>query len=311
MPKKKEQKNLFEGFSFITGAVRFKDLGYIVVSNDSLAKKEVAHSQLIVWSKGEWSDLGTKNWLTHAIAIAKKPLQQMIVVSEFGQVVATGSKDVHEEEVRDGEISTEGRGPLRRAANIGNSVYVCGMNRQVYKRVDANKWVCIDKSMRPADKEGVVGFEAIAGLSEDDIYAVGWEGEIWHYDGAKWQKEKSPTKLILTGVAVADGGIVYACGQMGTIIKKENGEWKIVAKKENPQDDLWDIKWFRGKLYISSMSWLVVYNEQKDSLEPVDFGTLNPQTFYHLSVADGIFWSIGAKDILSFDGKKWSRVFSA
>lgn len=312
MQEKKENrtnnKNPFEGFSFITGAVRLKDLGYAVLSNDSLAEQKVPHSQLIVWDNGEWSSLGMKNWATHAITVATKPLAQMVVVSEWGQVFVFGSGDMgHEELINDGDISPKERGPLRRAANIEGLVYACGMNYQVYKRSEANQWKCIDESI-PKKKE-VTGFEAIAGNSEDSIYAVGWGGEIWHYDGKIWNQEKSPTNLILTGVTIAPNGIVYACGQRGLILKRENNEWKIIAEKNNPKFDLWDIKWFKGKLYTSGMSWLFLYDEKNDNLvPPEDFSGENPQTFYHLSVADGILWSIGSKDIVSFDGEKWQRI---
>ena len=39
-----------------------------------------------------------------------------------------------------------------------------------------------------------------------------------------------------------------------------------------------------------------------------DFGNDLPGSCYHLSTAKGVMWSIGAKDVLSFDGKTRTRV---
>ena len=35
------------------------------------------------------------------------------------------------------------------------------------------------------------GFEAIAGFSSEEIYAVGWKGEIWEWNRAQWLKRES------------------------------------------------------------------------------------------------------------------------
>ena len=37
-------------------------------------------------------------------------------------------------------------------------------------------------------------------------------------------------------------------------------------------------------------------------LEPVDFGAEQPKSFYHLSAAPGVMWSIGESEVMSFDG---------
>ncbi|MGV8644372.1 hypothetical protein ACV35T_33540, partial [Pseudomonas aeruginosa] len=43
-------------------------------------------------------------------------------------------------------------------------------------------------------------------------------------------------------------------------------------------------------------------------LKEVDFGDEQPQRCFHLSAADGVLWSIAAKDIFSFDGQQWTRI---
>ena len=73
--------------------------------------------------------------------------------------------------------------------------------------------------------------------------------------------------------------------------------------------DVWDIEWFKGELYVSTFSG--VYQLKGDTLEPVDFGDDPPRTTYKLSAGEGVMWSIGEKDVMSFDGSHWARIVSA
>ncbi len=66
------------------------------------------------------------------------------------------------------------------------------------------------------------------------------------------------------------------------------------------------LAWYGGKLYLSTM--LGLYTLQGGSLVEVDFGDDAPATCYHLSVADGVTWSFGAKDIMAFDSNTWIRI---
>ena len=71
----------------------------------------------------------------------------------------------------------------------------------------------------PSPKSGEnAGFEDICGFNLTEVYAVGWNGEIWQWEGVRWIDRPSPTNLILTGVCCGTDGNVYACGQNGTLI---------------------------------------------------------------------------------------------
>ena len=64
-----------------------------------------------------------------------------------------------------------------------------------------------------ADPGVPAGFEAIAGFGEENIYAVGWRGEIWQRKDDGWIQRDSPANVILTGVCCTDDGYVYICGR--------------------------------------------------------------------------------------------------
>ncbi|MFO5979631.1 hypothetical protein ACLBSL_33675, partial [Klebsiella pneumoniae] len=59
-------------------------------------------------------------------------------------------------------------------------------------------------------------------------------------------------------------------------------------------EDLWSPAWFDGALYVSSAT--AVYTLVGGHLKEVDLGDEPPQRCSHLSAADGVLWSIAAKD---------------
>jgi hypothetical protein len=89
------------------------------------------------------------------------------------------------------------------------------------------------------------------------------------------------------------------------LIRGRANTWKIVDQ-EKITDDIWDLEWFEGHTYVSTMSGL--FRLRGEHLEPVDFGADPPKSTYQLSAAKGVLWSIGSSDVMSFDGKKWTRV---
>ncbi|MCF7223508.1 hypothetical protein [Marilutibacter chinensis] len=293
-------------YSFVTGAVRFFDLTYIAMSADELDKAKYPHSDFVEWDNHVWRDGGRVLWPTAGIAIAQKPLQQMCAVGVYGGVLLLGGGDRHEEQIGNTDELIKARGPLRGVRTIGEHVYVVGMNRQAWRRNDAHQWVSIDQGARPADgSREVVGFEAVDGFSESDIYAVGLDGEIWRFDGNTWSQKQSPTNIVLTRVLCAGDGVVYASGRKGLLLRGRGDAWDIIDH-QSMIDDIWDLAWYQDKLYLSTMYGLFTLDQ--DKLLPVDFGEDSPSSCYHLSTSDGVLWSIGGKDIMAFDGNSWARI---
>lgn len=85
-----------------------------------------------------------------------------------------------------------------------------------------------------------------------------------------------------------------------------SGETWDVINHESTDDDLWDVEWFKDKVYVSSMS--SVYRLEGQRLVKVNFGNDTPKTCYQLSTADDVMWSNGEYDIMAFDGNVWSRI---
>ena len=292
-------------FSFGSGAVRSKDHAYVISTQDSLAKDQVPHASILEWYEGEWSQEILEFSLV-SVCVVSKPKEQMLAIGEGGEAQILGSGDFEEETVADGKIKPAKRGTLRCVRAIDGLGYAAGMDRQVYQRSGADRWECIDEGMRPpADNDDVVGFESIDGFDAKNIFCAGWQGSIWHYDGTRWTELDSPTNVILTNVCCAGDGNVYACGRRGMLLRGGTTSWEVIDHGKTRQD-LWGLAWFKDRLYVASNRQ--VFTLEGNTLSPVRMGDDPAESAYHLSAADGVLWSFGAKDIVAFNGKEWSRI---
>jgi photosystem II stability/assembly factor-like uncharacterized protein len=216
---------------------RWKDLVYVAVTLDHLVADGVSDSTFLSNDQGQWYGAGEADWSTAAICFVTIPSERMVAVSEDGEVHTYVSGTSTQ------EIITPPPRVLRALSTIGGRAYACGMLREVYVRTGEAQWQAISA---PEASPGVpAGFEAIAGLGEENIYAVGWRGEIWQRKDDGWIQRDSPANVILTGVCCTDDGYAYICGQNGTLIKGRDDQWAIIDH-ELPTQDYWDIHAFGG-----------------------------------------------------------------
>lgn len=246
-------------------------------------------------------------WLACSATVTREPDRFWALGTE-GQILTVGGGQVKEERpISDGEDSPSRRGPLREIRAVaGQWLYAVGTLRQAYRRESPDHWQCIDHSLRDVSADLTqTCLESIDGFSKSDIYAVGWEGEIWRYDGERWSEVLSPTNLALYKVRCGGDGWAYACGQVGTLLRGRGDRWEVI-EHDATRSDFWGMEWFKGKLYLCTMQ--LVFQLDENGLRRVDFGDDPPLSCYHLSAADDRLWSIGAGDVLEFNGFEWSRV---
>lgn len=285
--------------SFRTGAVRTREIGYLLAEDDEVSEDEVQHTVILTWHNAKWFK-HFLSWSAKSACICQIPKEQLIAIGGDGDYVIFGQGDIFEGKIWGDVDRADKVGPFRSVQNICGKAYAVGMDRLAYRRDGHNLWTRLDNGLPPGGN-----LEAIHGFAEDDIYAVGWAGEIWHFNGWQWSQNSTPTNVILTGVCCAGDGKVYCCGQKGTLIVGRGEEWDLIPQPDT-QADLWDVEWFKGKLYISTM--MVVYALVTNRLVLVGFGKEEVETAYHLSSVDGVMWSIGQKDVLAYDGSAWKRI---
>lgn len=290
-----KNRNL-SAYEFVRGAASRADRIFIISKGKALLDQGISHSSVKAIQTGEWVECMNTEWDSSAIACAHLPSRKILIVGEDGDVnVNLGGGNSTKEKILPVPVM------IRNAHTISGFVYACGMKRQVYKRIGEDKW--LDISTAPGEPTESAGFEAIDGFTETEIYAAGWNGEIWQYDSTQWLQHGGFTNLILNAVLCAEDGVVYIAGQQGTLIKGRNDSWEQINFEDDVSVDFWDLCWFKGKLYVATMTNL--YTLEGNKLVGVDFGDIARPSCYSLSSADGVLWSVGRDDVVSFDGVSW------
>jgi hypothetical protein len=285
-----------------TAVVRRPDLGYILACDPDLEREDVDHAITLRWRAGAF-DQARARFSAHSCCVIHDPEFALVKVSPSGIYSAQSRGAMTTGNIfRDSEpIRKEDRfGDIRSVAAVAQKAYAVGFDGIAYRLDKLSRWTRIDEGL-PRDCD----LQAIHGISHTKIYAVGFEGSVWRFDGQVWTQLNVPTNATLTSVHCVDEQISYIAGHGGILIRGDGDLWSVVEHGET-SDDIWDLEWFEGELYVSTMAGVYRLNEEK--LERVDFGMDPPKTTYHLSAASGVLWSIGRRDVLSFDGRNWTRI---
>lgn len=299
-------------WSFRDVAVYDPERVYLISGHDELAKENTDFSQVTRWIDS-WGSRCV-DIAAVSICIVMHPERNVVVIAPDGQVVRWGTTDFSTEHVDDRDDGPRACGHLREVRTIGLHAYAVGMSRMVYRCRGEADWVRIDHGVRadPA-QEDQAGFNSIDGFGENELYAAGWNGELWQFDGKTWQQRALPTTLALHKVLCAPDGIVYLLGQNGSLLRGRHDAWEVIEHGVTA-DSFWGACWFRDQLYASTARGLFVLEGEplQPSLRPLElgkFGKNRSDCFYRLSAVDECIWSAGEKMLIrSTDGVNWTEL---
>ena len=197
---------------------------------------------------------------------------------------------------------SEPYGYVETIKSIAGELYVCGYGRQVYKRTDG-EWVSISDTI--LTRESATGFFDMDGADGSQIYAVGWKGEIYFYDGKIWHRDDSPTNSHLSNVACADDGAVWIAGNKGVVLRGGFNQWTEISSDEY-SGNWYGMAVYEGRVYLAGNQSLAYVDEE--TIQPLDVGLGRAVTTNRLFTKEGLLWSVGEKDILVFDGDHWREI---
>jgi hypothetical protein len=198
---------------------------------------------------------------------------------------------------------------MRHITEINGTQFAVGMARHAYRKTQgAAVWERIDATcfVPRAQRTRSVGFYSVDGFTDKDIYAVGYKGEIWSFDGVGWLQRPSPTNVVLTNVACDhELSRVVICGLAGTILVGRDDQWEELQQSET-KADFWGMTHCDGKTFLSSDDG--VFELKGKELERIEFPDGQSTTSF-VGSAQGVVWSVGAKDIFrALLPANWERV---
>jgi hypothetical protein len=290
------------GLVIRSGAVRLPTVGYILACDPKREEKDIQHTISFTWKAGKFNR-GEANFSAHSCCTVQQPEPGLVKVG------ASGSYSIETQRgVTPGNIFSDSQPPpekprfgeIRSSAEIGGKAYAVGLRGMAYRLDGLKQWIRIDEGL-----PSTFNAQAIHGFSDSDIYVVGRNGAVWHFDGRAWTECDIPVSENLYAVNCAENGMVYIAGHGGTLVQGRSNKWAAI-KQEDTTTDIWDLQWFGDGLFVSTING--VFRLSQGRLSAVDFGKDSPKTSYQLSAAPDVLWSIGRKDVVSFDGKKWTRV---
>ena len=144
----------------------------------------------------------------------------------------------------------------------------------------------------------------IWGSSVADIFAVGSNGTVLHYDGSAWTEMESGTSEFLNNVWGSSGTDVFAVGFNGTILHYNGNNWSYMTSGitrnlmgvwGSSGTDVFAVGNLGTILYYDGNTWFDMRQDTKDQLRSV-WG----------SSGTDVFVSGGYGSILNYNGSAWS-----
>ena len=287
-------------YGLIRGVTRSS--AFVAAQHSGMAEHNAPNTFLISLDDDGWLYTGFPNIATALIWLPGTAASELLVVCGDGVVRCF---DDTGERVEGVDLSPEGPNSLQwllGAALVEDVPYVCGMSRQVYRRMARGVWERFDHGLRTND---VAGSTAIAGASPDEIVAIGYRGEIWFWDGRVWAAETSPTNIKLRSLAMAPEGRYVAAGGKGVVLVGGPRRWEVVLH-DLTAETFWSATCFDGRIILGSTSGIYSVDlGHVPSLEPCWPGT---QGLAQVHAVDGVLYAAGPDRIARFDGSRWEEI---
>ena len=296
------------GSTFLCGCAAFYDLIFFAKELDELIEKNTENSSFFMMSNTDWNKYefdGAWSAISMATIRPSGGNRTVVAISPRGAFWEVDPAALNEVS---GEINGV-QNSLRALAAIDNAIYACGMGRTVLSRNGPGDWDNIGPNLKENNNTmQVVGFEDIDGFSGNDIYTVGWNGEIWHFNGSIWRRMDSPVSANLNAVCCASNGTVYIVGDEGVMLHGRDDTWDVI--ETGRFENLMDVAFYGGVIYMVTDFEILKVNDDL-SIVPEDkfFSSEDPPgTCLHLLIADDGLVSIGPKDLFRLHGNVWERL---
>lgn len=155
---------------------------------------------------------------------------------------------------------------------------------------------------------GGASFRAVDASGPNDVWAVGAQGTILHYDGASWAFYRvSVTDLDLYAVNMTSGSSGWAVGADGVVLRYHNGQWFNTVHLAGY--DLYGVAFDDTGLGFAVGDDGAIFRYDGESWEDVSLSGVTADLRGVAVAGGGTAWAVGdAGTVLYYDGGRWQRV---
>lgn len=219
-----------------------------------------------------------------------------------------------------GEIPGTNRfSSISKVVKVEQSVYALGAWFRIYKRIGEGEWEnnfnTLPIPYHMIENGGTYHFQDMAGFSEDDMYAVGDEGSVYHFDGKKWNEAAFPANIELTTVTCAGNGQVYISDRDCNIWVGRNSTWEKLVE-QNMSLSFFDSAWFDDRMWFTNDYGIWVLENDKLVLainaeyKPIPEEAAILCGRIDISPDNKKMLVCGQKGAAVFDGNTWEVLFN-
>jgi len=157
---------------------------------------------------------------------------------------------------------------------------------------------------------GGASFRAVDASGPNDVWAVGAQGTILHYDGASWAFYRvSVTDLDLYAVNMTSGSSGWAVGAGGVVLRYHNGQWFNTVHLAGY--DLYGVAFDDTGLGFAVGDDGAIFRYDGESWQDVSPPGLTADLRGVAVAGGGTAWAVGdAGTTLYYNGGGWQRVAS-
>ena len=160
-----------------------------------------------------------------------------------------------------------------------------------------------DKKWFISEYPSDAALNGVAGGSAADVFAVGGNGLILHFDGTEWSEMDSGTVAGLNSVWSVSGDGVYAVGREGLALRYNGAQWIPAASAgENGLEDIWG----GAAAMVTAGEFGTILNGSFTSAAELDVALRSVSG----SSDSDIYVAGEAGAIFHFDGTAWSAMDS-
>ncbi|WP_192811315.1 hypothetical protein [Paracidovorax oryzae] len=310
---------------------------------DGLDHDNHFHGRRFTWVNGDWGHSDIPFTVCSAVLTRPAGGNPSYLFNSLG--LMSGAVEVcwpmaakKEYEFLPGASQQRGLPHLQQIKEIEGRLYVVGPNSQIFRRKlsesgqpisfagaqgkmfsgKLDQWEIFNqgveaRSLEEFEAEGLSRGDAMGAflrycsLNSIDgfgtqLYAVGDDGVIIHKQEEKWKFLPKATNAELRRVKQVDAEIVFVVGDKGTLLSGNAAKgFKIIPT--NMSEQLRALEWFNGKLYIGSIGGGVfVYDGKSIAKVP----QLPDFECLALHANDGQLLAVGNKEVfLTGDGIQW------